>query len=417
MKIFAKKFTVILLIMTMVMVIALMAGCDAFDRYDENVMSENNTGNDDNDIIAIIDNENEDSQNSESNKSSGSIKSSIESSIDKNIINSEKDNSSNDYAEGGNGNLDGSSLSIAGNSGTNSDTGNKAEEIHIEAYYQDNEGYLIPVTRRVPKQLSIAKASIKALIDTPINREEIAYFGLYPTLPQGTEFTINIKEGIAVIDFNNKVLDYKNEIVEYNFVASVVYTLTQFETINEVRILINGYMQQLLKYGTDISRALSRKNILVNSVEGKKGINLTNGMQKIDIYLLKTIKNNVCILPVSLECVSLNEDNLQGEIIKKLSTIPQNQELFSEVPNNLELIGSSIKSGLLTLNFDIDISNYGGTQREYGMVNQILYSMKQINGIDKVRFLINGEVKDLIEGTDISKPIPIPSSINDIIDI
>lgn len=288
----------------------------------------------------------------------------------------------------------------------------------IEVYYQDSDGFLVPVTRRVPKQLSIAKAAIKALIDTPINREEVAYFGLYPTLPQGTEFTINIKDGIAVIDFNDDVLSYKNETAEYNFAASVVYTLTQFETINEVRILINGYIQQSLKYGADISGTLNRKNILVNPIESKKRVNLANGMQKIDVYFLKTISDNVCILPISLERLNINEDNLQGEIIKYLSTNPQNQKLFSEVPSNLKLIGSSIKTGLLTLNFSTEIFIYGGgTEAEYGMIKQILYSMKQINGVDRVRFMIDGEVKNLIEGTDISKPIPMPVSINDIIDI
>ncbi len=416
MKIFAKKFTVTLLVIIVTM--TLMTGCDAFDRYDdEKAISENdawnNDNDNDNDITAIIDNENENSRYVENHKGS----SSIESSIDKIITNNEKDDNSNDNTEGGNGNLDRNSESTIANDVKNSEIGDKAEEMHIEVYYQDNEGFLIPVSRRIPKQLSIAKASIKALIDTPINREEIAYFGLYPTLPQGTEFTINIKENIAIIDFNNKVLDYKNEIAEYNFVASVVYSLTQFETISEVKILINGYVQQLLKYGTDISRALSRKNILVNSVESKKGVNLANGMQKIDIYLLKTIKDNVCIFPVSLECLNLNEDNLQGEIIKNLGANSQNQGLFSEVPNNLKLIGSSIKGDLLTLNFDIGIDHYGGTQREYGMIKQILYSMKQINGVDRVMFLVDGEVKDLMEGTDISKPIPIPSNINDIVDI
>jgi len=411
MRIFARKLMVMLLITAVLFVTA----CDAFDRYDdEKVISGNSTGNEDNNSIAVIDNENEDSKSVGNDKSF----SSIESIISNSTTNNEKDsNSGNNFTEGGNGKLDGSSGNTDTANNTNKKIGDKTEEMLIEVYYQDNQGFLIPVTRRIPKQLSIAKASIKALIDTPINREEIAYFGLYPTLPQGTEFTINIKEGIAVIDFNNKVLEYKNEIAEYNFAASVIYTLTQFETINEVRILINGYMQQSLKYGTDISRALSRKNILVNSVENKKGVNLANGMQKIDIYLFKTINNNVCILPVSVECLNLNEDNLQGEIIKYLSENPQNQELFSEVPNNLKLIGSSIKGGLLTLNFDIEVDDYGGTQREYGMIEQILHSMKQISGVDKVRFLIDGEVKNLMEGTDISKSIQIPFSINDIVDI
>ncbi|NSW90857.1 MAG: GerMN domain-containing protein [Firmicutes bacterium] len=375
-----KRCTKRRVIALLIMAVVLITGCGTFDRYeDDRILQTNEGGN--NDIDSI-----------DSNDATA--------------------NSSNDYEGGGEGKLEENNTNTDINNNENKET----EEMLIEVYYQDNEGFLVPVTRRVPKQLSIARASINALIDTPMNREEIAYFGLYPILPQETEFTINIKEGIAVIDFNNKVLEYNDQIVEYNIVASVVYTLTQFETVDEVKILVNGYIQQRLRYGTDISENLSRKNILVNTAE-RKSINLARGMQKLDVYLLKTIKNNVYIIPVSIECMNLNEDNLQGEIIKYLSTPPENQKLFSEVPDNIRLIGSSIKEGLLTLNLSIDIGSYGGTQREYGMISQILYSMRQIDGIDRIRFLIDGEVKDFIEGTEISKPVPLPLSINDIVDI
>ena len=262
--------------------------------------------------------------------------------------------------------------------------------------------------------MSVARASINALIDTPINRERIAYFELYPTLPQGTEFSINIKEGIAVIDFNTKVLECSNQIAERNIIASVVYTLTQFETVDEVRILVNGYIQQRLKYGSDISENLSRKNVLANAT-GNNAI-LAKGMQKLDVYFLKTIKNDVYMIPVSIACTDLNEENLQGEIIKYLSRPPESPGLFSEVPDNIKLIGSSIKGGLLTLNLGIDIDSYGGTQKEHGMISQILYSMKQIDNIDRIRFLIDGEVKEFIEGTEISEPIPLPLIINNMVD-
>ena len=45
-------------------------------------------------------------------------------------------------------------------------------------------------------------------------------------------------------------------------------------------------------------------------------------------------------------------------------------------------------------------------------MKQILYTMKQINGIEKVRILIEGKKGDLPEGTDISNPLLIPDKIN-----
>lgn len=322
-----------------------------------------------------------------------------------------------DYKEKGRGEeqKENSTDKLTDNTGSiNEDGSINEEKILVKVYYQDKDGYLVPVTRRIPKQLSVARASINLLIDTPINREQLAYFELYPVLPQGTEFSINIKDGIAIIDFNGKLLEYNDKNEERNIIASVVYTLTQFETINEVRILMNGYIQQRLKYGADISENLSRKNVLVNTAG--KNVNLERGMQKLDVYFLKTIKSGIYMIPVSMECIDLDEENLQGEIIKYLCKAPENQELFSELPGNVKLIGSSIKDGSLTLNLSIDIGSYGGTQREYGMINQILYSMKQIDNINRIKFLIDGEEKVFTEGTEILESIPLPLLINDIID-
>lgn len=344
------------------------------------------------------------------NKRSGADDDYEENEIEDNKEGDKKDNKTN-YKDDERGDLqeESSTGKLTGNTEIMND-----EKILVVVYYQDKEGFLVPVTRRIPKQPGVARASVNLLKDTAVNREQLAYFELYPVLPQGVEFSINIKDGIAIIDFNNKLLEYNNQSAEINIISSVVYTLTQFETINEVRILINGYIQQRLKYGADISENLSRKNILINAADDK--LNLERGMQKLDTYFLKVIKSDICMIPVSIECTDLNEENLQGEIIKNLCKSPESTELFSELPVNTRLIGSSIKDGLLTLNLDIDIGSYGGTQKEHGMINQVLYSMKQIDNIDRVRFLINGEAKAFTEGTETQESIPLPLLINDIVD-
>lgn len=379
MKSCANKFAVMLL----VIVIAFFTGCESLDDAGNYSIDQTN-GHDD-----IIDSDN--------------TGSSVDDDYEENEMVDYKEN------ERGGWQKESSISELTDNTGRMDN-----EKILVEVYYQDKEGFLVPVTRRIPKQLSVARASINLLIDTPINREQLAYFELYPVLPQGTEFSINIKDGIAIIDFNSKLLEYNDQNAETNIIASVVYTLTQFETICEVRIFVNGYIQQRLKYEADISENLSRKNILVNTAG--KNANLERGMQKLDVYFLKVIKNDICMIPVSIECMDINEGNLQGEIIKCLCKSPGSPELFSELPDNIKLVGSSIKEGLLTLNLDMDIGSYGGTQKEYGMVNQVLYSMKQIDNIDRVKILVDGEAKVFTEGTEILESIPLPLFINDIID-
>lgn len=311
-------------------------------------------------------------------------------------------------------------------------------DLFIEIYYQDIKGLVIPVARRIPKQLSVAKSAVNGLIDTPMNRESMSYYGLIPILPKGTEFTINIIEKTAIIDFNEKILEYDNKKSEQNIVSSIVYTLTQFDSIDKVKILINGYEEEKLKYGTDISQELSRDDVLINSpVTGK--VNLQEGMSKWDIYLLKYVKNTgilqnsgiseedrsnldskVFLVPVSVEFSKKDADSneIADMVLEFLSIHEMNSEvgLFSVVNNSIVLNKITIEGDLLTLDMNIDINNYGGSYNEYFMVNQILYSMKQFKGPKKINVLVGGEAISLPEGTDLSLPVSFPDIINNTID-
>lgn len=291
---------------------------------------------------------------------------------------------------------------------------NEKEKIHITVYYQDGDGYIVPVTRGVPKQEGIARAAINGLIDSPIIREELEYYGLYPVLPQGTEVLgINIKDGIATIDFNEALLNYEREIDERNIIASVVYTLTEFNTVDGVKVWINGYADRELKFGTSLSGVLNRQNVLINSKKVKAG----GEKRKVDVYLFKAANDTFTyILPVSVELSGVNESEIPGTIADLLNE-DYGDRLYTEVPSEASLIGSSINGSTITLNFNEGIKMYGGgSARENGLLKQILFSMKQIEGIKRVKLLINGETAILPEGTDLSSPVAIPQRINDVID-
>jgi germination protein M len=293
----------------------------------------------------------------------------------------------------------------------NSSSDKTANEIlTITAYYKDSENVLIPVTRKIEKEEGVAKAAIKTMIENETNREALRPLGLKPVLPEGTEILgINIENGIAIIDFNSKLLGYSTARDENNIITSIVYSLTEFETMNAVRILINGYVKEELKYSGDISGTLKRDNILINSDK----LNTDSKTMKLDVYLFKYLENkHEKLLPVSMEYIGVSKDKLPMEIVGSLSKEPKDPNLYTQMPENARLLDSSISDEVLTLNFSKEIKNYGGNSREEGLIKQILYTMKQINGIKKIRILIEGKKDDLPEGTDISKPLLIPDKIN-----
>jgi len=290
------------------------------------------------------------------------------------------------------------------------------DSILIKVYYQDRDACLIPVTRRIKKQEAIARAAITGLIDSSINREELQYFGLYPTIPEGTVIRgINIRDGICTIDFNSGLLRCTDSSAEKNMVASIVYTLSQFDTIEGVKIWIDGYPDRKLKYGTDITEVLTKNDIMLNSQD-----ELSDNFGKIDIYLYKKANERFnYILPVSILISESEYENPVSTVLKSLigpSLDDKGKNLYSEIPKQVILLESSFNEGVLTLDFDEGIKGYGGSAREEMLVNQILFSMGEIENVKRIRMLINGKTAVLPEGMEISGLLEIPCTINDFMD-
>lgn len=290
-----------------------------------------------------------------------------------------------------------------------SSIGVQNEKMSVIAYYGDADGAIIPATRDIPRQEGIAKSAIKCLIDNEENRNALKTYGLEPVLPQGTEVQgINISGGIASIDFNNNILSYKDKDQEKRIISSIVYTLTEFNTINGVILLVNGYEQKNLKYGNNGSGILSRDNVLINSEK----VNADSRLKKLDVYFYKYINDKEYILPVSMEYAGVDQKEIPGEMVRLFSKKFDKEQLYSQLPENVGLLSWEIKDKVLILNFNNAITKYGGTARENGILKQILYTMKNIKGIEKVRILIEGKSQGLPEGTDISEDLTLPIEIN-----
>jgi len=338
---------------------------------------------------------------------------------------------SNTGSVAGNGSADANAsvlaASVSASSVSGAEVGNTADglnaaataKIAITVYYQDADGYLIPTTRLIDKQQGIARAAISGIIDGAIVREEIQYYGLYPVLPENTDVLgINVKDGLAVIDFNTKLLNYADKFAERNIIASIVYTLTEFDTIGNVRILVNGFPQQVLKYGTDISGLLNRDNIMINTREA-----LNSTVSKADIYCRKKANEGFTyVLPVSYELngEDKNQTMFAGQspdiLVRLLLRNHPKDPLLSDIPTGAALLGYTVKDGGLTLDLDAKFVKYAGNATEEGILKQLLYTIRQVKGISRVYLQVEGNKAELPEGTDISNGILVPKTVNDVID-
>lgn len=100
---------------------------------------------------------------------------------------------------------------------------------------------LVPVLREVPKTVAVATAAVRELLEGPNERELAAEPSLLTTVPAGTELLgISIADRIATVDLTREFQSGGGSESVISRLAQVVYTVTQFPTVDAVTFRLDG---------------------------------------------------------------------------------------------------------------------------------------------------------------------------------
>jgi spore germination protein GerM len=100
---------------------------------------------------------------------------------------------------------------------------------------------LVPVLRTVPKSKATAKAAMRMLLAGPSAKERAANPRLRTTIPSDTGLRgINISDGLATVDLSADFASGGGSFSVRGRLAQVVYTMTQFSTVDRVEFRLDG---------------------------------------------------------------------------------------------------------------------------------------------------------------------------------
>lgn len=129
------------------------------------------------------------------------------------------------------------------------------DAVQVVLYFASSDGSTLEAeTRAIPKQEGLARATVNQLIAGPLED------GLFPTLPAATILDdINIRDGVCTVDFSPELIENISGDSQQQLLAvySIVNTLTQFDSIDYVQILIDGKTVSQGVGGIDISTTLA----------------------------------------------------------------------------------------------------------------------------------------------------------------
>lgn len=100
---------------------------------------------------------------------------------------------------------------------------------------------LVPVLRTVPETKAVATAAMTALLAGPSNRERTAEPAIRTTIPADSELLgIRISGGVATVNLSGEFEAGGGSFSVLGRLAQVVYTLTQFSSVDRVRFELDG---------------------------------------------------------------------------------------------------------------------------------------------------------------------------------
>jgi hypothetical protein len=110
--------------------------------------------------------------------------------------------------------------------------------VPVEVWFA-RDGGLVAVRRTHTATRAVATAAINSLLDGPTAAERAA--GISSAVPAGTRLLgINIENGVATIDLTSDYQSGGGSLSMQTRLGQVVYTLTQFPTVQKVRFRLDG---------------------------------------------------------------------------------------------------------------------------------------------------------------------------------
>lgn len=269
----------------------------------------------------------------------------------------------------------------------------KAQKASTVVYYQDNEGYLVPVMCSVPMEDGIAKATLNLMVKNAGNDMQAARLGLRTVLPENTAIDLDIANGLARIDLSKEALDLADAAAETNMINAIVSTLTEFDTVQEVEFLIDGQKIEKLPHGTNVSGRFKRGDVNLETADETMNV---SDSKRVTLYFPSDV--GTVVVPVT-RLVYSNPD-INTAVLELAKGPSATGSLENVLPAGCGLIDVKVENGTAKLNFtkefaDLALNSDGGRMA----LKALVLTCTQFDGVESVEIYVEGEKFDPGEGT------------------
>ena len=262
--------------------------------------------------------------------------------------------------------------------------GSGVETQSTVCWYEDGDGYLVPVTRQIPKQDGVAKATLALMVKSSENDLAAARMGLKNVIPEGVTFDLNIANGQARLDMSKEALNCQSAEEELLMVQGAAAALCGFDTVDEVTFLFDGQKRSRLTHGTDVSGVFNENSVNLESVATMAAA----GAEQVQLYFPSA--SGRLLVPVTRTVFS--PADLSTAMLELAKGPRSDSGLERPLPESCGVRSVKVKNGVATIDFSREFLTVAGSgESGQQAIRAVLFTASQFPGVKKVELLVEGQ--------------------------
>ncbi len=265
-------------------------------------------------------------------------------------------------------------------------------------YFQTDDGFMVPVMKLLPWEEGIGRVALNQLIDSEENRSVAAPMGLKNTVPKGVSFVLSISDdSVATLNISG-LEEFETAEAERAFVCSVVNTLTEFPTIDRVKLLFEGKARKRLSHGTNVGNTmrafpLNPEPIPVDSQ--------SDSANQLTLYF----PNHAASLYIPVTRIIASKPDF-SIAMEELVKGPEDIELLQCFPEGTRVIFASIIDDVAVVNFSSEFSKLAvSPEFEESALDTILLTAKNFGMLSALNIQVEGKDYQPAINETISVPV------------
>jgi germination protein M len=287
------------------------------------------------------------------------------------------------------------------------------EVIEMSVYFVDEKGLVVPMGIQIPKAEGIAKETLRYMTKGGPVLNQIAGTNLEPVLPNGTKVLgLSINEGVAKVDFSKEFLNNETKDQEKRMIEAVVWTLTEFPTIESVQFVVEGYLLEAMPVGgMTLTEPVSRTLGINVEVSGQANIGSPALTSQVMLYF-QAVDSVGSMYYVPVTRIIPRTDNQLEAVINETLKGPIHDYLYSAMIPTTKINTLDKRGSNLQIDFDDRLTTYGpGSDGEISVVQSLVLGLTELKDIEQVNITINGETPVFANEENV-QPMTRPQVIN-----